>query len=510
MAKVTVDKFLELVGRSGLATPEQVAQTHSQVTQDATPEQAADIDVVADGLVRAGLITKWQCDKLVEGKHKGFFLGKYKLLGHLGSGGMSHVYLADHVKMHTKRAIKVLPQRFVNDTSYLARFHLEAQAVAAMDHPNIVRAYDIDNYGDLHYLVMEYVDGRDLQDVVKEDGPLDFDLAANYVAQAAMGLHHAHEAHLIHRDVKPGNLLVDLNGTVKLLDLGLAKFTNSETASLTMLYDENVLGTADYLAPEQAINSHGVDLRVDIYSLGCTFYYMLTGHPPFPEGSLAQRLAMHQVKQPASIFADRADAPAVLVDICSKMMAKKPEDRYQTAIDVAEVLRGYLVSRGKISAQTNRALATAGCFRISDASVVDQLSSAGQSRSSRRPTGKRTLSDIERARMSDTVSDVRPDTTKSPRKPAATNPETPFAATPGPEGNSAISFDFIAEVQSASSKRSSLSSKGRSDPSPSDSIRTTRTALRKSRAMPSWLPYAIAGGIATCVILIVIAWLMSS
>ena len=166
---------------------------------------------------------------------------------------MSSVYLAEHVLMQRRVAIKVLPKNRVDDSSYLARFHREAQAAAALDHRNIVRAYDVDNDGNIHYLVMEYVEGRDLQQIVKEDGPLDYAAAAEYIRQAAEGLAHAHQAGLIHRDVKPANLLVDQKNVVKVLDLGLARFTDEDKASLTVAYDENVLGTADYLAPEQAL-----------------------------------------------------------------------------------------------------------------------------------------------------------------------------------------------------------------------------------------------------------------
>ena len=236
---------------------------------------------------------------------------------------MSHVYLAEHTLMQRRVAIKVLPKNRVEDSSYLGRFHREARAAAALDHRNIVRAYDIDNDGDVHFLVMEYVEGSDLQSVVKEQGPLDYARAADYIRQAAKGLHHAHQAGLIHRDVKPANLLVDPHNVVKLLDLGLARFTEDQLASLTVAYDENVLGTADYLAPEQAINSHGVDGRADIYSLGCSFYYLLTGQPPFPEGTLPQRLAMHQKSPPPDIRLKRPDAPQDLIDICLRMMAKK-------------------------------------------------------------------------------------------------------------------------------------------------------------------------------------------
>jgi serine/threonine-protein kinase len=248
--------------------------------------------------------------------------------------------------MHQRRAIKVLPKDRVNDSSYLARFRLEAQATARLDHRNIVRAYDIDHEKDQHYIVMEYVRGRDLQGMVKEDGPLPLDVACQYMIQAAQGLEHAHEIKLIHRDIKPANLLVDERGVLKLLDLGLALFTNSEMASLTIAHNENVLGTADYLSPEQALNSHQVDHRADIYSLGCTLYYLLTGHPPFPEGTLAQRISKHQSQMPADLRKERSGCPRDLADICMKMMQKKPQNRYQTALDVAEALSGWLVKHG--------------------------------------------------------------------------------------------------------------------------------------------------------------------
>ena len=289
-------------------------------------------------LIDAGLLTKWQCDKLLEGRHKGFFLGKYKLLDHLGTGGMSSVYLAQHTLMRRNVAIKVLPQTRVKDTSYLARFHREARAAAALDHPNIVRAYDVDNDADVHYLVMEYVEGRDLQIQVAADGSLPVVQAAEYIRQAAAGLAHAHKAGLIHRDIKPANLLVDLKGTVKILDMGLAQFADDTQASLTIAHDEKVLGTVDYLSPEQAIDSHTVDARADIYSLGCTLYFALVGHPPFPEGTLTQRLMMHQTQQPESIRKQRPDVPEDLVAIFYKMTAKRRDQRYQKADDVVDAL----------------------------------------------------------------------------------------------------------------------------------------------------------------------------
>jgi serine/threonine-protein kinase len=342
MVELSVKKFFELVQQSKLVDEIDLAKAmtaykrkHGKLPD--TPQE------LAEELIQLELLTQWHCDKLLIGKYKGFFLGRYKLLRHLGAGGMSSVYLAEHNLMRQMRAIKVLPRSRVNDSSYLDRFHLEAQATAALDHPNIVRAYDVDNDGDTHYLVMEYVTGADLQTIVKEKGPLDFKQAAGYIAQAAHGLDYVHKEGLIHRDIKPANLLIDEDDIVKVLDLGLALFSDdAKMASVTLTHNENILGTADYLAPEQAVNSHDVDSRVDIYGLGCTLYYILTGRAPFPEGSLAQRIAKHQREMPDDIRISRKDCPITLVAICNKMMAKNPSHRYQACKEISEVLSDWV------------------------------------------------------------------------------------------------------------------------------------------------------------------------
>ncbi len=349
MARVTeVKKLVELIQRSGLVEDDQVRETLRTCKNAHGGRLPDDPAVVMEQFVEAGLLTRWHSAKVLDGKYKGFRLGKYKLLSLLGSGGMSSVYLAEHTLMRTRRAIKVLPTRRVNDSSYKERFYQEAEATAALDHPNIVRAYDVDNERDTHYIVMEFVDGRDLQDIVKKDGPLELNLAANYLAQAAEGLDYAHSVGLIHRDVKPANLLVDNNNVVKILDLGLALYSDPDRCSLTEAHNENVLGTADYLAPEQAINSHAVDHRVDIYSLGCAMYFLLTGHPPYVDGSLAQRILKHQTEMPADLRVDRPDCPAELVEICFKMLQKDANDRYQSARQVADMLEAWLLARGEV------------------------------------------------------------------------------------------------------------------------------------------------------------------
>ncbi|MDA1055065.1 MAG: serine/threonine-protein kinase [Planctomycetota bacterium] len=361
MATPSVKNFLELVQRSQLVDPDELRATLLKCKAEHGDQLPSDTQEVADCLVQAGLLTDWHCGKLFDRKYKGFFLGKYKLLGHIGTGGMSSVYLAEHTLMRRQRAIKVLPKSRVGDSSYLKRFHREAQATAALEHPNVVRAYDVDNEGDTHYLVMEYVKGRDLQIIVNEQGGLNYDKAAEYIFQAARGLAYSHAEGLIHRDVKPANLLLDEEGVIKILDLGLALFSEDESASLTILHNENVLGTADYLAPEQAINSHDVDRRVDIYALGCTFYFTLTGHAPFNEGTLAQRIARHQTQMPPDIRDDRPDCPRELVNICVKMIQKKADDRYQSCDEVAAALESWLASRAVVAeakeAQTRQGVA---------------------------------------------------------------------------------------------------------------------------------------------------------
>ncbi len=342
MTKVTSEKLIELVLKSELADSQSLERAVQQIRSQHDGQLPQDPNELAKELQKLNIVTRWHCDKLLQGKYKGFFLGKHKLLGHIGSGGMSSVYLAEHCMMHTKRAIKVLPQSRLGKSSYLARFQQEAKAIAALNHPNIVRAYDIDNQGDTHYIVMEYVDGDDLQTMVKKQGPLPFDKVADYIAQAAHGLQHAHDIGMIHRDVKPANLLVNSSGRVKLLDLGLALFSDEKQASLTMDFNDKVLGTADYLAPEQALNSHQVDHRADLYGLGCTMYFLLTGQPPFPDGTIAQRIAKHQSQMPQDIRKLRPKCPGELEGICVKLLQKDPKFRYASAKQTAEVLEAWL------------------------------------------------------------------------------------------------------------------------------------------------------------------------
>lgn len=336
-APTSVNELLELTQKSGTVDDGRLSayidQLRSSNTLPIEPNKLAGL------MVRDGLLTFFQAEQLLLGKWKRFTIGKYRVLERLGSGGMGQVFLCEHKLMRRRVAVKVLPTAKADDPSSLERFYREARAVAALDHPNIVRAYDIDQDDNLHFLVMEYVDGASLQDIVKKFGPMDPLRACHYIYQAAHGLQHAYDqARLVHRDIKPGNILVDRTGVVKILDMGLARFFHDEEDLLTKKYDESVLGTADYLAPEQAIDSHGVDIRADIYSLGATFYFMLTGQPPFTEGTVAQKLIWHQTKDPKSLVQIRPDVPREIVGIVSKMMLKDMNQRPQLPNDVAAML----------------------------------------------------------------------------------------------------------------------------------------------------------------------------
>ncbi len=332
-----IEEFVDLVQKSAIVEERRLAnyldRLRAASALPAAPNQLAAL------MVRDGLLTFFQAEQLLQGKWKRFTIGRYKVLEKLGTGGMGSVFLCEHKMMRRRVAVKVLPTTKADDPAALDRFYREAKVIAALDHPNIVRAYDIDQDEKLHFLVMEYVDGSSFQEIIKKAGPMEVLRACNYIRQAALGLQHAHEkAGIVHRDIKPGNILVDRSGIVKILDMGLARFFHDEEDLLTKKYDENVLGTADYLAPEQALDSHGVDIRADIYSLGATFYFLLTGKTPFVEGTVAQKLIWHQTRQPKPIRSLRPEVRDEIVAIIERMMAKDPGQRYSSPQEVVDVL----------------------------------------------------------------------------------------------------------------------------------------------------------------------------
>jgi serine/threonine protein kinase/WD40 repeat protein len=302
----------------------------------------AEPKALARELLQRDWLTPFQVNQLFQGKGRDLALGPYVLLERIGEGGMGAVYKARNQFMKRLVAIKLIRKDRLANPDVVQRFYREIQAAAQVQHPNIVVAYHADRLGEVHFLVMEYVEGGDLAKEVKKRGPLPIAEACDYIRQAALGLHHAHERGLVHRDIKPGNLLLS-RGVIKVLDLGLARLSvaGGEQPEGELTHEGMVMGTPDYIAPEQAYESHTVDARADVYSLGCTLYYLLSGTVPFPGGTLVQKMMKHQREEPPPLTSHRAEVPPGLVAVVARMMAKLPEARYQSAAHVALALEPF-------------------------------------------------------------------------------------------------------------------------------------------------------------------------
>src|SRR5262245_32079854 len=279
---------------------------------------------------------------------------RYRILGQLGAGGMGVVYKAEHKLMGRIVALKVIGRRYTSSPVAVERFVREFKATGQLHHKNIVTAHDADTWNGLHFLVMEYVEGMSLDRLVARRGPLPISTACQCVRQAAQGLQHRFEQGMVHRDIKPHNLIVTRKGQVKVLDFGLARLvaaadTDSPTIgggapnpSTGVTTPSLVIGTPDYLAPEQARNAHAVDIRADIYALGCVLYFLLTGRPPFGGLSTAMdKLFAHVEKEPHPVQAIRPDVPAELDAILKRMIAKNPADRFATPGEVASAMKPF-------------------------------------------------------------------------------------------------------------------------------------------------------------------------
>jgi serine/threonine protein kinase len=270
------------------------------------------------------------------------FLGQYQLLEKLGQGGMGTVYKALHTRLKRDVAVKILPAGRMNEPEAVARFQREMEAVGKLKHPNIVQAHDAGESDGRHFLVMEYLDGMNLSRLVRSGGPLPVADACEAVRQAAMGLQHAHEHGLVHRDVKPSNLILTGDGILKVLDLGLARLITETPVANDMTSTSQVMGTGDFIAPEQAEDTRQADARADIYALGCTFYFLLAGHAPFsgPQYRSFLKKVMAHTREPIPpIGTIRGDIPEGVVTILERMVAKDPAQRLQTAAEVAELVQ---------------------------------------------------------------------------------------------------------------------------------------------------------------------------
>jgi serine/threonine-protein kinase len=316
--------------------------------------RAPDVRALARELLNQGSLTAYQANLLLQGRGAELVLGPYLLLDRLGEGGMGQVFKARHQVMHRVVAIKIIRKEHLADGGAVQRFQREIRLAAQLDHPNLVRAYDAAQVGDTHFLVMEYAEGTDLHRLVQKAGPLPVAQACEYVRQAALGSQHAAERSLVHRDIKPSNLQLTGQGTVvKVLDMGLARSMEPDTgqkvtAELTLA--RTFMGTPDYIAPEQIADARRVDIRADIYSLGCTLYFLLAGRPPFPVATWQEKLVCHDKVEPQALEQVRPEVPPALGAVVRKMMAKRAEDRYATPLAVADALAPFCAVPSRVAA----------------------------------------------------------------------------------------------------------------------------------------------------------------
>ncbi|QEL17092.1 serine/threonine protein kinase [Limnoglobus roseus] len=342
MSAFTPQNLFQAIRESGLYKPEQLA-----ALDHFSPELVADLPALAERLSTDKLVTSYQGRKVRLNRLHEVLIGPYLVLDKIGEGGMGKVYKAVRTGTGRLVALKVVRAHLMTNPTVLRRYKREAAAAAKLNHPNIVALLDADEAQGRYYLALEFVYGSDLSRMVKEFGPLPSSEAAEYIRQAALGLQHAHENNLIHRDIKPSNVLVSGEraqpgtggvATVRILDMGLVRSLEDSPDTTEVTRDGTVVGTPDYMAPEQAKNSSTVDHRADIYGLGCTLYYLLKGRPPFPDGSPIDKLLRHQLDPPPDLRKERPDVPFEMLRLMERMLAKKPDDRIQTAAEVAKGL----------------------------------------------------------------------------------------------------------------------------------------------------------------------------
>lgn len=334
------NEFGRAILRSKLLERAQIEELGREFARDPRfSEHSA--EAFARFLVEHGDVTKYQAERLLAGRTEGFFFGGCKILDRIGAGGMGKVYLAEQLKLGRKVALKVLTEEHAEDAGYIARFQREARAAAALKHPNVVQVYDVGQDGDTHFIIMELVEGTNLQQKIKNEGPLPVEQSVEIIEQVARGLQHAHEHGIVHRDIKPSNLVLTPPvsppvpgrevGEAKILDLGLArKFDAGE--SLTQ--EGHGLGTPDYMAPEQFRDAHSADIRSDIYSLGCTWYCLLAGRPPFADRDRAAKALAHLGELPEPIQNVVPAVPESIANMIETMMAKESDDRYQSPAEL--------------------------------------------------------------------------------------------------------------------------------------------------------------------------------
>jgi serine/threonine-protein kinase len=331
-----IEQFQADVARSGLVPPEALDRCRAETP--AQPDSDAPVRL-AKKLVQSGWLTTYQARKLLSGATRGFILGGYKLLKPIGAGGMGKVYLAVNPERE-RVAIKVLPPRKAHeDEQSLKRFQREMQLSQRCTHPNLARTIAVGNEGDVYFMVMEFIPGQSLYEIVKNEqaGTLRVTDATRLFLKLLDGLEAAHNAHLIHRDIKPSNIMITPEGQVKLLDLGLARALDDETG---LTRSNTVLGTLDYASPEQLRDASQADRRSDLYSVGCTLYFALSGSAPFEGGDMINKIFKQRMEEAEPLEKVARGVPTAFAAIVKKLMNKEPDERYQTCAELrADLLR---------------------------------------------------------------------------------------------------------------------------------------------------------------------------
>ncbi|MBL8819067.1 MAG: protein kinase [Planctomyces sp.] len=372
-------ELLDLLQKSGLYSDAQIRKIAEKcrLADDIAADEAARI------LVKERVLTPFQAERLLEGRYRGLVIDRYKIREVLGFGGMGCVFIAEDPELDRKVAIKVLSAEHALDAGMLTRMKLEATAGMRLNHPNIIRTYRMDTTGAVHYLVMELVRGISLHELVALHGAIKWQMVCDIGMQAATALSVAHEQGIVHRDIKPANFLIEHDGTTRVLDFGLALMSDVEEDefSLSMLFGHDCLGTPDYIAPEQTLDSKKVDGRADIYSLGATLYVALTARLPFPEKTNKAKLEAHRTRNPRTVCELRPEIPPGVGAIISRMMEKDPRKRFQTAAEVASAFREYAV-RSKVNFDFRELVTLRAKQARSRAEQTQKKSTSGGHRSS--------------------------------------------------------------------------------------------------------------------------------